>query len=203
MYMVSSSSGSVVDLTDLNVGQSLSSDYIELIKTRPILEETIEDLNLDYNYDQLLNMLALSVVTDTRIIKIAVTSPDPVEAKNIANNIANKAEKQLPKLMDAPKPNIAEYAIVPTHKSSPSLTKNTMMGALVAMLLVVAILTVMYLMDDTVKTAEDVEKYFGFMPLTVIPEGKIEGLASESKSENKVKRHRISSWLERRKRRKK
>lgn len=197
MYMVSSSSGSVVDLSDLNIGESLSQDYVELIKTRPILEETIDDLNLDYDYEELLGMLDLSVVASTRIIKIGVTSEDPVEAKNIANDIANKAEKQLPKLMDAPKPNIAEYAIVPQHKSSPSLTKNTMIGALLLMLLVMAVLTVTYLMDDTVKTAEDVEKYFGFMPLTVIPEGKLEGMAPEI-SAQRVKRHRIGDWLRRR-----
>ena len=183
-----------MDLSDLNIGESLSQDYVELIKTRPILEETIDDLNLDYNYEELLGMLDLSVVANTRIIKIGVTSEDPVEAKNIANDIANKAEKQLPKLMDAPKPNIAEYAIVPQHKSSPSLTKNTMIGALLLMLLVMAVLTVTYLMDDTVKTAEDVEKYFGFMPLTVIPEGKIEGMAPEIGAQ-RVKRHRIGDWL--------
>ena len=107
MYMVSSTSGSVVDLSDLNIGESLSQDYVELIKTRPIIEETIQDLDLDYDYETLLRMLELSVVASTRIIKISATSEDPVEAKNIANDIANKAEKQLPKLMDAPKPNIA------------------------------------------------------------------------------------------------
>ena len=49
MYMVSSSSGSVVDLTDLNIGESLSQDYIELIKTRPIISSVIRMEDLDYN----------------------------------------------------------------------------------------------------------------------------------------------------------
>ena len=176
MYMVSSSSGSVVDLTDLNIGESISNDYIELIKTRPIINSVIESEDLDYTYEEMLAMLNLSVVADTRIIKIAVTSPDPEEAMVIANDLAMKAEETLPKLMDAPKPNIAEEAIMPTHKSSPSLTKNVMIGALLMLLLTLAILTVMYLMDDTLKSAEDVEKHFGVMPLTVIPEGKIDGV---------------------------
>ena len=54
MYMVSSSSGSVVDLSDLNIGESLSQDYVELIKTRPILEETIDGVAYEtflYVYD--------------------------------------------------------------------------------------------------------------------------------------------------------
>ena len=190
MYMVSASSGSVVDFTDLNIGESLSQDYVELIKTRPIIEDVIKDLKLDYTYEQLLGMLNLSVVANTRIIKINVTSTDPKEAKNIANEIADKTEKQLPKLMDAPKPNIAERAILPRHKSSPSLTKNVMIGALLLLLLTLAVLTVMYLMDDTLKTAEDVEKNFGVMPLTVIPEGKIENLEPDAEDTGKRKHRR-------------
>ena len=200
MYMVSSSSGSVVDLSDLNIGESLSQDYVELIKTRPILEDTIKDLKLDYKYEELLDMLDLTVVTGTRIIKISATSEDPQEAMEIANDIALKAEKSLPKLMDAPKPNIAEKAIVPQKKSSPSLTKNTMIGALLALLLMLAFLTVTYLMDDTVKTAEDVEKNFGIMPLTVIPEGKIEGMNPEV--EQVIRRSRLGRLFGRRRRKK-
>ena len=190
MYMVSSSSGSVVDLTDLNIGESISNDYIELIKTRPIIDSVIQTEDLDYTYEQMLGMLNLSVVADTRIIKIAVTSTDPEEAMLISNDLAMKAEETLPKLMDAPKPNIAEEAILPTHKSSPSLTKNVMIGALLMLLLMLAILTVMYLMDDTLKSAEDVEKHFGVMPLTVIPEGKIEG-AQTTESEKASRKGRF------------
>ena len=80
MYMVSSSTQSVVDLTDLNIGQSLSKDYVELLKTRPIIEAVIEEQSLPYNYNELISKLQLSVVSDTRIIAIKVTSKDPEEA---------------------------------------------------------------------------------------------------------------------------
>jgi capsular polysaccharide biosynthesis protein len=185
MYMVSAGSQSVVDLTDLNIGQSISSDYVELLKTRPIIEGVIEDRDLDHSYKELVDMLNISVITDTRIIKIDATSPDRREAMTIANALAEKAVKELPKLMETPEPHIAEYAIVPVNKSSPSLTKNTMIGALLGLLIMLALFTVEFLLDDTYKSAEDIEKDFGVMPLTVIPEGRIEGLAS---SEEKVKR---------------
>ena len=187
MYMVSSSSQSVVDLTDLNIGQSISGDYVELLKTRPIIEGVIEDLDLDYKYNELVDMINLSVVNTTRIIQIDVTSTDPKEAMNIANALAKKGVRELPKVMETPEPHIAEYAIVPINKSSPSLTKNTMIGGLLGLLLMLAIFTIQFLMDDTFKTAEDIEKEFGVMPLTVIPEGKIEGLEN---IETKIRRHR-------------
>ncbi len=198
MYMVSSSSGSAVDLSDLTIGQSLSSDYVELVKTRPIVEDVIKELKLDYKYEDLVEMMDISVVTDTRILKINVTSEDPEEAAAIANSLAMKAEKELPNLMDTPKPHIAETAIVPVNHSYPSLTKNTMIGALLLMLLTLAVLTVMYLMDDTIKSAEELEKVFGIMPLTVIPEGKIEGLEKTADDE-KARKHKLLRKLRRRK----
>ena len=185
MYMVSSSSQSVVDLTDLNIGQSISKDYVELLKTRPIVEGVIEEQNLTYSYNDLTNMMSLSVLADTRIIAIKVTSTDPKEAMNIANALAEKGVKELPKVMETPEPHIAEYAIVPVTKSSPSLSKNTVMGALIGLIIMLAFFTVRFLMDDTFKSADDIEKEFGVMPLTVIPEGKIAGLES---TEDKTKK---------------
>ena len=166
MYMISASSSSVVDLSDLNIGASLSNDYVELMKSRPIIEDVINELGLGYTYEQVLDMIRLDVVTNTRIIKISATSTDPEEAMNIANQMARIAKIRLPKIMDAPSPSIAEG--------------NVMMGSMVLLFLVLAILTIQYLMDDTVQTSEDVEKEFGILPMTVIPEGTIEGLKKVS-----------------------
>ena len=190
MYMVSASSDSVVNLSDLNLGTSISSDYVELMMSRPVLEDVIEKLNLDYTYGQLCGMVNLSVVNNTRIVKIAVTSTDPTEAMNISNQIARTARQRLPKVMEAPTPSIAEEAVLPTSKSSPSLTKNVVIGAMLALIALLAVLTLLYLMDDTIKTAEDVEKMFGVMPLSVIPEGDIAGLKKDSDSGRSSVRHR-------------
>ena len=179
MYMVSASSDSVVNLSDLNLGTSLSSDYVELMKSRPVIEDVIDKLELEYTYEQLVSMISLSVVNNTRIVRISVTSTSPREAMEIANQMSNTSKAQLPKVMDAPSPTIAENAILPTQRSSPSLRRNVMIGALLALVAVLAVLTVLYLMDDTIKTSEDVEKEFGIMPLSVIPEGEIKGLSGK------------------------
>ena len=46
LYMVSASSDSIVNLSDLNLGTSLTDDYVELLKIRPIFEEIIKELDL-------------------------------------------------------------------------------------------------------------------------------------------------------------
>lgn len=171
LYIISSSQGSVVDLTALNIGTELSSDYQELLKLRPVYEDVIDRLKLDYTVDEVAGMVAIESITDTRVLKITVTSTDPQEAMDIANEMAKEAVVFLPKIMECDKPNIAENAILPTEKSGPSLKKNTAIGALVCTVLCLGVLTVLYLMDDTLRGAEDLEKEFGVMPLAVIPEG--------------------------------
>lgn len=202
IYMVSASSDSIVNLTDLNIGDSLSSDYAELLRTRPVFEEAIENLKLDYDYNELLNMVEISTVNDTRILQVTVESPDPEEAKNIANELADQSVSKLPELMDTSTPNIAEYAILPESPSSPSYAVNIMAGALVLMLLVLAVLTFSYVTDDTFKSAEDVESAFGIMPLTVIPESDI-GELSEKNERHRKKSSRFKRILAKRQSKKK
>lgn len=179
MYMVSASSDSVVNLADLNIGTSLSSDYVELMQTRPIVEEVINELGLDYSYEEILRKFSLSVVPNTRIVKISVTSTDPKEAMIIANQMAKTSKVELPKVMEAPTPTIAELAVLPTKRSAPSLSKNVALGSLSLLIIVLGVLTLIYCMDDTIKTSEDLEKAFGILPLSVIPECKMEGTKNE------------------------
>lgn len=174
LYVVSASNNKIVDLNDLNIGTSLSEDYTELIKIRPILEDVIKDCNLDYEYEELLGMLTIAPVGETRILAITVESTSAKEAMTIANSVAATAVTYLPKLMETTAPNIAEKAVLPEGPCSPNLVKNTAIGAIGMLVLVMAVLTVLFLMDDTMRSAEEVEKAFGVMPLTVIPEGDIE-----------------------------
>ena len=190
LYMVSNSSDTIVDLSDFNIGNSLSSDYRELIRVRPVLEEVIEEEELPSPYEQLRNMITISTINDTRILQISATSTSPNEAMTIANALADKATEEIPVLMDTTKPNIAERAIVPTQKSSPSMQRNTLFGGLIGFLIVAAILTVFFLMDDTMSTAEDVQKKLGIMPLTIIPESEMQGKKSGSGTKVKKQRRR-------------
>lgn len=59
LYVVSASGKNIVNLDDLRLGTTLSSDYTELLKTRPICNEIISDLGLDYTVGQLKSMISI------------------------------------------------------------------------------------------------------------------------------------------------
>lgn len=175
VYVVSASNESLVNLSDLQLGTSLTADYKELVMARPMLESCIEALDLDYTYGELGGMIEISNPSNTRILKITATSTKPEEAKDIANKMAELAVTWLPEVMESRTPHIAEDAITPLQKSSPSTTKNTLIGAVALAALYCAFECVRFLLDDTVATAEDFEKYFGMVPLSVVPEQGKEG----------------------------
>ena len=177
MYVVSASKNSVVDLDALNIGTSLTADYEQLMLSYPVLEQVINKLNLDMDSDTLAKMITLENPTDTRILNINVVSTDPKNARDIANTLMDVSVDYLPKTMSTNAPNVAQKAKLADHKDGPSYTKYTMIGALAGAFLYCMYLVVKYLMDDTIHTADDMEKYFDIVPLAVIPD--VEELASE------------------------
>ena len=170
MYVVSASKNSVVDLDALNIGTSLTADYEQLMLSYPVLEQVINKLNLDMDSDTLAKMITLENPTDTRILNINVVSTDPKSARDIANTLMDVSVDYLPKTMSTNAPNVAQKAKLADYKDGPSYTKYTMIGALAGAFLYCMYLVVKYLMDDTIHTADDMEKYFDIVPLAVIPD---------------------------------
>lgn len=183
IYVVSASNDSIVNLTDLQVGSQLTADYQELMLSRPLLQDVIRNLELEVDYKAMAQQISITNTNDTRILKITVTDTDPQQAADIANELVKQACVYLPKIMETEPPNLVEDAVVPSHKASPSYSKNTVLGALLGAILCCGVLLVQYLMNDTFMTPDDISRYFGVQPLATIPEGDL-GNAKETKKKS-------------------
>lgn len=186
MY-INSSTKSVVDMADLQISSNLRSDYKELITSRELLETVIRSLRLEYEPSDLNKMIAVGNPTDTRIITVTVTSASPQEAADVANELVNKSKVYLPEIMKSEEPVVYESALVPVKKSSPSYSRNTLLGGLIGAFLYCAYLIVKYLMNDTIVTPDDALKYLGVQPLAVIPEGDLGNFNKKRKKPSKKK----------------
>lgn len=155
--------------TDLQTGSMLTKDYMELVKSRPVLEKTISKLKLDVTPEELAGMITTETPTDTRIMSISVTDNDPKEAKQIADTLRKAFSVQITEIMNADSVNTVEEGNLPTSPSSPNVKKNMMLGALLGLVISMGFIVLISVLDDTVKTPEDVEKYLGLNVLTSIP----------------------------------
>lgn len=172
IYVVSATANSAIDLTDLNIGTSLTNDYKHLVSSRTLLENVIADTGYDLTPNQLSKMLTIGNDSGTRILEFTVSSKDPVQAMNLANSLANQSIIFLPDVMGVKDniPTIIDPAIMPEEPSNIKVLRNSVIGALIGFVLVVGVFAVMYFMNDSFDSSEDVEKYLGIVPMAVVPE---------------------------------
>lgn len=168
VYILTQST-SITSLADIQLGSSLTSDYMELIKSRPVVEKVIKNLDLDMSYDQLLDELTVETPADTRILKITIKDHDPRMAMVIADEFASVSRKQISEIMKTDEPSIVEKAHLAAQPISPNKKMNILIGFLLGAFLSMMVVIVLHLMDDTIKTQDDVEKYLKLNTLAVIP----------------------------------
>lgn len=170
IYILNKSESTTVTYSDVQMGTQLTKDYAELINSRYVLEEVIKKLSLtETEYQDLLDKVSVHTPTDTRIVSITVTDTNPQKAMNIANCIREVAGEHIQNVMDIDAVNVVEEANMPTTKAGPSVPKWTLIGGVLGAFLVCGVILIHYLLDDTIKTSEDVEKYLGLSTLALIP----------------------------------
>lgn len=169
IYVISKTNADTMTYSDLQAGSTLTKDYKELVKSRPVLEEVLAETGIDVELKDLEEQITVEVPTDTRIVSITVEDKDPYEARIIADSVRIAASKHIREVMDTEAVNVVEEASLPIEKSSPSILMNTAIGYAVGLFLAIAIVIINYIMDDTIKTPDDVEKFLGVSVLGSIP----------------------------------
>ena len=161
---------SVINISDLQISAALTNDYAEIIKSRTVLNRVIDELGLNTDYRGLGNMVSVSNPNDTHIIHIMVTCGDLELARNIANTLLNVSIDQIYQIVGTSEPTIIDYARAEAVQDvTPSLRKYMAMGGLLGAVLVCAVLVSLSLMNTTIKTEEDIDKYLGLPVLATVP----------------------------------
>jgi len=169
VYILNKKDDSAITYSDVQLGTQLTADYAQLIKGRDVLEQIIETCGMEDTYGSLSERVTVQTLTNTRIIAITVEDEDPVMAQFIANEIRKVAAEHIKNVMDIQAVNVAEEANLPTGPSSPNIMKWTAIGGLLGAFLCAMVLVIRFLMDDTIKTSEDIERYLGLSTLAMIP----------------------------------
>lgn len=159
MIYVYSKSTSITSLTDLQIGNQLAVDFQIVATTREVMDSVISELNLSATYEELLSTVEISNPSGSHILEIQVTNPDPVLAANISNALADELRARIASVMNTDEPSMVSRATTPTKPASPSVKKNAAIGGILLFVVLTGIFVVAYLLDDTIKTEEDVRKY--------------------------------------------
>ena len=164
------STDSVISFSDMQLSSALTEDYANIITSRTVLNRVIDQLQLDLSYDGLRSLITVSNPEDSHIINMQVVTGDPELSRNIVNALMNISIEQIYQIVGSSEPTVIDYSIAEAVEDvTPGLMRYLAMGGLLGALAVCALLVIRMLMDSTIKTEDDVEKYLGLPTLAAVP----------------------------------
>ena len=122
------------------------------------------------NYKTLEKKINVEQELGSRIIKISVLDPDPNHAKQIVDQVALTASEFLSDMIESKACKIIEKGVVTSVPAAPSKRRNTLLGGIIGGGLICGLIIQKEILNDTIRTEEDVEKYVGLKVLTSVPD---------------------------------
>lgn len=154
------------------LNQKLVSTYSEIIKSRNIADEVIENLQLDFTLERFKEEVEVVTVKDTELISVVVKDSIPERAMDIANETAEIFQDKIKTIMKVDNVKILDEAVLPDKPVSPRKSINIAAGVLIGAMVSILIATTLELLDTRVKTADELQERFGLPVLGVIPKVK-------------------------------
>ncbi len=161
-----------VDFGQIQANKALISTYSEIVKSRGIADKVISNLNLDMDYGEFSEKVSIEPVKDTQIISVKVVDTISERAQDIANETANIFKDSIGDIMKVDNVQILDGATLPEKPSSPNIKKNTAIGVVLGLILGIMISIFKELADTTIKSQDDINKYFDLPVIGIIPDKK-------------------------------
>ncbi|MFH5882088.1 YveK family protein [Liberiplasma polymorphum] len=170
------------DAVSFQLGQRLVDTYTEIAKSSRVLNELRTNLSLPYTNSQLRNMITVTGVRDTIIIKLSVVSDDPEEAQIIANELLAIIQTLAasPEFQSLQNIDILDQAELPRTPSGPNRMLYLAIGIILGGMIGVFVVFIIEFLDRTVKTTKDVESKLGIRALGLIPDYNMEDEVDET-----------------------
>ncbi len=168
IYILSKTT-SITSLADLQIGSSLAADFQIIATTREVVETVMEDCGIEEDYEDFVETIEVANPTNSHMLQITVTNPDPQLAAQVSNALADQLKMQIADVMSTDTPSTVERAVVPEKASSPNLLLNCVIGSLVFLVLAAGAILLGHFLDDTIKDETDVTRYLGLETLAAIP----------------------------------
>lgn len=161
--------GTSITNDEINSAKGLTEVYSIVIKSDPIMNQVIDNLNLDLTSEKLQSMVTVSSVNGTQVMSISAKTLKPEVAAQIVNEILNVAPEEIIAKVEAGSVNIISEAVVNNVPVAPNASRNAVLVAVVVAMGMSGIYILLELLDKSLKSPEDIERELGYPLLGIIP----------------------------------
>ncbi len=155
--------------TDSQLNQNLIGTYSEIITSRKVLQQVIDNLKLKMTVDELSKNITTSSVEDTEIIRITVNNEKKKMAAEIANEVADVFSDEIQDIYNLENVAIIDKAEVAKEPYNINYVKDNVIYLMIGVVLSFGVVFVMYYFDTTIKSSEIVEEKLGLTVIGIVP----------------------------------
>lgn len=159
-----------ISSSEISAAQSLVKTYIVMLQNRTTLEGVIDEADLPYTHEELGEMIEATSVNETEVMQVTVTAEDPYEASKIVNAIAEVLPSRISEIIDGASMEVVDSGVPDLQKVSPSITKHTVVGFILGVLVAVIGVVVAAMLDDTIHDEEYVLQNYDYPILAKVPD---------------------------------
>ena len=155
---------------DVSLNNNLVATYSEIIKSRRVLSQVINNLDLDYTVSELSSNISVGTKTGTQIITVSVSDSDSKRAKDIANEVSKVFAADVKELYKLDNVAIIDSAVKAAAPYNLTYAKDNVIYFAIGLVLSCGVIFVMFYFDTTIKSADSIEEKLGLTVLGVVPE---------------------------------
>lgn len=163
--------GQILDYNVLLANQQLAKTYGKIAQSRTVEQNVINDLELNINVGNFDKLISVKPVSDTEILEIQVINTNPELAALIANTMAKEFSKAVIDIKKVDSVSIVDEAVIAEKPILPRKILNVLMAFAAGLMTAMGLAFLLESMDNSIKSAEDVEKLLGIPVLSIIPKG--------------------------------
>ena len=155
--------------SDSLLNQNLIGTYSEIITSRKVLQQVIDNLKLKTTVDELSSNITTSSVEDTEIIRITVNNERKKQAAEIADEVAEVFSDEIQDIYNLENVAIIDKAEIANSPYNINYVKDNIIYLAIGIVLSFGVVFVMYYFDTTIKSSEVVEEKLGLTVIGIVP----------------------------------
>lgn len=155
--------------SDSLLNQNLIGTYSQIIKSRKVLSQVIENLDLKITTEELSNSITTSSVEETEIIQITVENAKAKDAQKITDEVAKVFAKEIKDIYNLENVTIIDKAELAKSPYNVNYVKDNIIYLVIGIILSFGVVFVMYYFDTSIKSSEVVEEKLGLTVIGIVP----------------------------------
>ena len=158
-----------ITTTDLTINSKLVGTYSELVTSNDVVRQVIANTGIDISEEALKSSIEVSSVEDTDVIRISVTNQNPTYATKLTNETAKAFMEKVAEIYNINNVHVVDEAEEPQSPSNVNHLKDVVIFTFIGVVIAVGYVLIANMLDNTIKTREEVERLYKIPVIAEIP----------------------------------